>query len=189
MSIRVEGLQRTYRTGEVEVRALRGVDVELTAGTMTALSGASGSGKTTLLNCIAGLDAPNAGRIVVDGTEVTELSAERAVAWRRSALGFVHQGHALMPWLTAHENVEVPLRLTGVGRRERHRLAAAALEEVGLHDWRDHEPEELSGGQRQRVAIARAFVTGPAVVLADEPTGSLDERAKALRGRLPAARS
>ncbi|MEO1060788.1 MAG: ABC transporter ATP-binding protein [Actinomycetota bacterium] len=176
MSIEVRGLRRSYRTGSVEVPALRGLDLDLPAGSVTALYGASGSGKTTLLNCVAGLDTPDAGTVVVDGTEVTALSSEQAVAWRRGALGFVHQGHALMPWLTARENVEVPLRLTGTPRRDRAHIAAEALDEVGLHDWVDHLPDELSGGQRQRVAIARAAATRPAVVLADEPTGALDER-------------
>lgn len=173
--ISIRSVTRRYGDGELSVQALRGVDLELATGSVTALFGKSGSGKTTLLNCIAGLDRPTAGTVVVDDTTIGELSIEAGARWRREHLGFVHQANGLLPWLTAAQNVEVPLRLTGHRRRERAAMAAELLDRVGLADWADHHPGQLSGGQQQRVAVARAIVARPRVILADEPTGSLDE--------------
>jgi ABC-type lipoprotein export system ATPase subunit len=173
--ISVEAVHRTYQRNGADVHALRGVALEAAPASLTALFGKSGSGKTSLLNCIGTLDQPDRGRIEVFGTAVTELSPEHAARWRRQNLGFMYQAHALLPWLTARQNVEVPLRLNGEARRERRPKASAALEMVGLGEWSAHYPDELSGGQQQRVAIARATVAEPEVLLVDEPTAALDQ--------------
>jgi len=173
--IRVEGVTRSYQLGTREVQALRGVDLSVARGELVALRGRSGSGKTTLLNCIGGLDQPTAGKVWLEGREVTQLSEAERVSVRRKRIGFVFQSFALLPTYSASENIDLMLRLAGVNDRgERKRRVEYVLTLVGLTKWATHRPYELSGGQQQRVAIARAIVTRPALILADEPTGELD---------------
>jgi putative ABC transport system ATP-binding protein len=167
-------LTRTYRRGAEEITPLEGLDLDLDAGRFVALMGPSGSGKTTLLNLMAGIDRPTRGTLTIDGRPVHALSAGALARWRSETVGYIFQLYNLVPVLTAYENVELPLLLHGLPRRERHRRTAAALELVGIADRRDHRPNQLSGGQEQRVAIARAIVTDPTLLLADEPTGDLD---------------
>lgn len=173
--ISVRAVSRDYGDGALSISALRGIDLEISAGTVTALFGKSGSGKTTLLNCIAGLDRQTEGTVEVDGVVIEDLSVEHAARWRRENLGFVYQANGLLPWLTATQNVEVPLRVAGEKRRVRAAMAQESLDRVGLGGWADHYPGQLSGGQQQRVAVARAIIARPPLILADEPTGSLDE--------------
>ncbi|WP_344628803.1 ABC transporter ATP-binding protein [Streptomyces glaucosporus] len=173
-ALRLEGLVRTYGTGESAVRALDGVSLGLRAGTFTAVMGPSGSGKSTLLQCAAGLDRPDRGRVVVAGEEMTGRDETALTKFRRRRIGFVFQQYNLLPTLTVEENTVLPLRLAK--RRIDRERARAVLARVGLGDRLGHLPDELSGGQRQRVAIARALVAEPAVVFADEPTGALDTR-------------
>jgi len=168
------GLTRTYHKGEIEIRPVDGLDLEIEAGSFTALMGPSGSGKTTLLNMIAGVDRPTAGSLHVAGVELGALSRSQLAHWRSESVGYVFQLYHLIPVLTAYENVELPLLLRPDSRAERHRKVALALELVGLADRHDHFPRQLSGGQEQRVAIARALVTDPSIIVADEPTGDLD---------------
>lgn len=175
MTIVASGVARVFETDGGEVHAVRGVDLEITSGTVAALYGKSGSGKTSLLNCIGSLDKPSKGSIIVSGVDITNLTVEQAARWRRNNLGFMYQAHALLPWLTARQNVEVPLRLAGEPRRSRGAKAVRSLERLGLGDWVTHYPDELSGGQQQRVAMARATVTEPDVLLVDEPTAALDQ--------------
>ncbi len=186
--IAVEGVKKTFHRGGFELKVLDGIDMTIGRGAFLALMGPSGSGKTTLLNLIAGIDRPTAGRVAVDGTDITTLSERELTAWRARHVGFVFQLYHLIPVLTALENVELPLTLTPLSRRERREHALAALSVVGLADRADHYPRQLSGGQEQRVAIARAIVTDPTVIVADEPTGDLDahsaEEILALLGRL-----
>ena len=173
--IRVEGVTRAYHLGTREVHALRGVDLSVARGELVALRGRSGSGKTTLLNCIGGLDQPTAGKVWIEGREVTQLSEQERVDLRRKRIGFVFQSFALLPTYSASENIDLMLRLAGLNDRgERQRRVEYVLTLVGLKKWATHRPYELSGGQQQRVAIARAIVTRPALILADEPTGELD---------------
>ena len=173
--IRVEGVTRAYHLGTREVQALRGVDLSVARGELVALRGRSGSGKTTLLNCIGGLDQPTAGKVWIEGREVTQLSEQERVNLRRQRIGFVFQSFALLPTYSASENIDLMLRLAGINDRgERQRRVEYVLTLVGLKKWATHRPYELSGGQQQRVAIARAIVTRPALILADEPTGELD---------------
>jgi ABC-type lipoprotein export system ATPase subunit len=167
-------LTRTYQVGGRPVHALRGVNLEIPSGTLMALMGRSGSGKTTLLNLIGGLDRPTSGEVLVDGQNLREMSDRALADFRRHRLGFVFQSFALLPTYSAYENVELPLRMIGVGRKERSQRVRSWLETVGLADWASHRPYELSGGQQQRLAIARALVNRPHLVLADEPTGELD---------------
>jgi putative ABC transport system ATP-binding protein len=165
------GLTKRYGSGAAAVDALRGVDVDVAAGTFTAIMGPSGSGKSTLMHLLAGLDRPTAGAVTIDGTELSGLDDGGLTKLRRERIGFVFQAFNLIPVLSAEENVALPLTLAGLepeGRVER------VLEAVSLLDRRHHRPSELSGGQQQRVAIARALVGSPAVVFADEPTGNLD---------------
>jgi putative ABC transport system ATP-binding protein len=166
-------LRKVYQ-GAGQVEALRGVDLEVRRGEMLALVGPSGSGKTTLLNCLSGLDRFDAGTVIVDGTDLAEMSDRQRTAYRCRNMGFVFQAFNLLPVLTAVENVEIPLLLTGVGGREAHRTALDMLETLGLAHRAKHRPDQLSGGEQQRVAVARALVHRPAVVWADEPTGNLD---------------
>jgi len=174
--IRLRGVTKTYTRGGETLVVLDHLDLDMEEGGFFALMGPSGSGKTTLLNLIGGLDHCDSGQIIVDGEDIARMSGPELAAWRAETVGFVFQGFNLIPVLTAQENVELPLLLTDLSRRERHEHARLALELVGLDDRRGHRPSQLSGGQEQRVAIARAFVTDPKMILADEPTGDLDRK-------------
>ena len=167
-------LTKIFRRGQVEVTALDHVQVTVSRGEFVALMGPSGSGKSTLLHLIAGMDKPTGGQLIVLGEEPARMSESVLARWRNNHLGFVFQAYNLIPVLTALENVELPLKLTKLSRKQRRENAATALKLVGLEDRVDHFPRQLSGGQEQRVAIARAIVTDPDLVLADEPTGNLD---------------
>ena len=171
-ALAVEGLVRTYGTGEGVVHALDGIDLALSPGTFTAVMGPSGSGKSTLLNCVAGLDAPTSGAVRIAARDITAWDENRRTKFRRTHIGMVFQSFQLLPYLTATQNVELPLRLAG--KRRDRAWTKDLLDRVGLADRVHRVPSELSGGQQQRVAIARALVTRPALVLADEPTGALD---------------
>jgi putative ABC transport system ATP-binding protein len=172
--VQAEGVVKTYDTGKVKVRALRGVSLAVRRGEMVAIMGPSGCGKTTLLNCLSGLDTIDAGLILVDGTDINRLSDNQKTEYRARSMGFVFQFYNLLPVLSAVENVELPLLVGGVSAREARQRAIQALEQVHLAEWGNHRPLELSGGQRQRVTIARALVNEPAIVWGDEPTGDLD---------------
>jgi len=172
-------LTREYHKGDTVIRPLDEVDLDVDRGEFLALMGPSGSGKTTLLNLIAGIDAPTAGVITVDGVKITELGRNALAAWRAVHVGYVFQLYNLIPVLTAFENVELPLLLQTLSRRERRKRTWDALQVVGIADRHDHFPRQLSGGQEQRVAIARAIVTDPTIIVADEPTGDLDRDAAA----------
>jgi putative ABC transport system ATP-binding protein len=172
--VRVENLHRSYGSGGNTVHALRGVSFDLPRGELIALRGRSGSGKTTLLNLVGGLDTPGAGRVLLDGTDLSALDDDGLLALRRERVGFVFQTFGLVPILSAAENIEVPLRLRKVTRAERDERVSMLLSLVGLGDHARQRPGELSGGQRQRVSIARALANRPALLIADEPTGQLD---------------
>ncbi|MGV9388490.1 ABC transporter ATP-binding protein [Streptomyces olivaceus] len=172
--VRVEGVRKAYGQGGAAVHALRGVSFEVPRGELVALKGRSGSGKTTLLNVVGGLDAPDAGRVEVDGRELAELDEDGLLALRRDRIGFVFQSFGLVPILTAAENVGVPMRLRRAAPREREERVELLLSLVGLADHAAQRPGELSGGQQQRVAVARALANNPALLIADEPTGQLD---------------
>ncbi|MEU0621692.1 ABC transporter ATP-binding protein [Streptomyces rubiginosohelvolus] len=172
--VTVEDLHRSYGSGAAAVHALRGVSFEIPRGELVALKGRSGSGKTTLLNLVGGLDAPDSGRITVDGTELAGLGEKGLLELRRDRVGFIFQSFGLIPILTAAENVGVPLRLRKADPAERDERVALLLSLVGLADHAEQRPGELSGGQQQRVAIARALANRPALLIADEPTGQLD---------------
>jgi putative ABC transport system ATP-binding protein len=173
--IEIRNVSKSYRRESLEIPVLRNISLEIAAGDFVALMGPSGSGKTTLLNLIAGIDRPTAGSVVVAGTDLTELSEGELAEWRARHVGFIFQFYNLIPVLTAVENVELPLLLSGLPKTERRAHAEAALAIVGLGDRMDHYPRQLSGGQEQRVAIARAIVTDPTILVADEPTGDLDK--------------
>lgn len=172
--VRCEHLHKIYRQGEIEVHALRGVDLAIGSGEFTALAGPSGSGKTTLLNLLGGLDAFDRGEVFVKDQRMSALTARQATDLRLRHIGFVFQAYNLVPVLSARENVEYILLLKGVDGRRRREQAASILREVGLEGMEDRRPHKLSGGQQQRVAVARALVTAPDIILADEPTANLD---------------
>ena len=174
--IELRHVSKSYRRGDQLIQVLSDVSFGIARGEFLALMGPSGSGKSTLLNLIAGIDRPDTGELLVTGTDIVQLGEAALADWRAGHVGFIFQFYNLMPVLTAYENVELPLALTTLPRRERRAHAEAALELVGLGDRMTHYPSELSGGQQQRVAIARAFITDPVLIVADEPTGDLDRQ-------------
>ncbi|MGH7538810.1 MAG: ABC transporter ATP-binding protein [Gemmatimonadales bacterium] len=174
--IQIRNVSKSYRRDSTDIPVLNDVSLDVPTGEFFALMGPSGSGKTTLLNLIAGIDHPDAGALVVGGTDVTKLSESELARWRATHIGFVFQFYNLIPVLTAYENVELPLLLTPLSKADRRRHVETALSLVGLADRVQHYPRQLSGGQEQRVAIARAIVADPTILVADEPTGDLDKR-------------
>lgn len=175
-AVDVQSVRKVYRRDTQEIVVLDGLNLAIRPGEFVALMGPSGSGKTTLLNLIAGIDKPTSGKVVVAGTNVAALSESDLAKWRSRNVGFIFQFYNLIPVLSAVENVELPLLLTGLSKKERRDRAMTALKVVGLADRAKHYPRQLSGGQEQRVAIARAIVTDPVVLVADEPTGDLDAK-------------
>ncbi len=174
--VRARGLGKTYQRGGEQIHVLQGLNLDVDAGEFIAFMGPSGSGKTTLLNLLGGLDVPSEGSVTVAGDEITRMSARKLTAWRARHVGFVFQMYNLIPVLTAFQNVELPLLLTGLSKAERRRHVETALTVVGLADRMRHYPRQLSGGQEQRVGIARAIVADPTFLLCDEPTGDLDRK-------------
>ena len=177
--IRAVDIHKTYDTGRIKVKALRGVNLEIQRGEMVAIMGPSGCGKTTLLNCLAGLDEIDRGEVYLEKVSLAQMSDDERTKYRARQMGFVFQLYNLLPVLSAVENVELPLLVSGVRAGESRRRAIEGLEWVGLTDWANHRPAELSGGQRQRIAIARALVNQPSIIWADEPTGNLDSESAA----------
>lgn len=175
--VRVSSIDKVFRRGSEEIHVLGGLDLEVPQGEFLALMGPSGSGKSTLLNLIGGLDRPSQGTVEVGGDDIGRLSGRRLAAWRARHIGFVFQFYNLMPVLTAQQNVELPLLLTSLSRKERKAHATTALEIVGLGHRASHYPRQLSGGEQQRTGIARAIVSDPTLLLCDEPTGDLDRKA------------
>jgi putative ABC transport system ATP-binding protein len=173
--IKIQNVFKSYRRDSLEIPVLNDISLEVPEGEFLGLMGPSGSGKTTLLNLIAGIDRPNSGAISVAGTELSTLNESALAKWRSSHIGFIFQFYNLLPVLTAYENVELPLLLTSLSKKERRDHVQAALKLVGLADRMDHYPRQLSGGQEQRVAIARAIAGDPTILIADEPTGDLDK--------------
>jgi len=172
--VEIRNLSKSYRRGGQTVPVLEDLTFDIMAGDFIALMGPSGSGKSTLLNLIAGIDKPDRGTLLVGGIDITVLSESELAGWRAHNVGFIFQFYNLMPVLTAYENIELPLLLTGLSGKERREHVEAALAMVGLTDRMTHYPSELSGGQQQRVAIARAIISDPTILVADEPTGDLD---------------
>ena len=174
--VELKNIYKAYHRDKIEIPVLQDISFSIPQGEFLALMGPSGSGKTTLLNLIAGIDRPDSGIIMVAGIEVNRLNETELAKWRSDSIGFIFQSYNLIPVLTAHDNVELPLLLTNLSKRERREHVMMALELVGLSDRVDHYPRQLSGGQEQRVAIARAIVTDPTLLVADEPTGELDKQ-------------
>ena len=177
--VRVNGVHKYFTRGSERIDVLKGVNIEIPQGDFVALMGPSGSGKTTLLNLLGGLDAPSSGAVEVGGTNIAALSGGQLSRWRAHHIGFVFQLYNLLPVLTAERNVDLPLLLTNLSKAERKKRVAIALNVVGLAERAKHYPRQLSGGQEQRVGIARAIVTDPTLLLADEPTGALDQASAA----------
>jgi len=171
---RIDNVTRVFKIGKVETQALRGVSLSIQSGEFTALVGPSGSGKTTLLQLIGCLDQPTSGQVYINGKDVSRLNRNQRADMRRGTIGFIFQFFALIPTLTAYENVEIPLLLTGQGAAQRRARVGELLKAVDLSDRAHHRPDQLSGGEQQRVAIARALATKPSLILADEPTANLD---------------
>ena len=174
--IEVRALEKIYDTGTIRVEALRGIDMTVERGEMVAIMGPSGCGKTTLLNCLSGIDDPTTGTVMIEGTDLSTLDDDTKTGYRARRMGFIFQFYNLLPVLSAIENIELPLLVSGTSAKDARERAVASLDRVGLMDWAAHRPSELSGGQRQRVTIARALVNDPAIVWADEPTGDLDSQ-------------
>jgi len=174
--VQISNIRKVYRRDAFEVPVLNGITVDVPRGDFLALMGPSGSGKTTLLNLIAGIDRPTAGSITVDGREISRFNESALASWRARHVGFIFQLYNLIPVLNAFENVELPLLLTKLSKKQRRQHVEAALNIVSLSDRMFHYPRQLSGGQEQRVAIARAVVTDPTIIVADEPTGDLDAK-------------
>ncbi|OGC86400.1 MAG: ABC transporter ATP-binding protein [candidate division Zixibacteria bacterium RBG_16_48_11] len=173
--VTLRNVAKSYYRDSLEIPVLTDIDLEIPAGEFLALMGPSGSGKTTLLNLLAGIDRPSSGEVIVAGENIAKLSEAALAKWRSRHIGLVFQFYNLIPVLTAYENVELPLLLTGLSKKERQEHVGTALSIVGLADRMQHYPRQLSGGQEQRVAIARAIVSDPTLILADEPTGDLDK--------------
>jgi putative ABC transport system ATP-binding protein len=172
--ISAKNVHKTYDTGKIQVKALKGIDLEIEPGEMVAVMGPSGCGKTTLLNCLSGLDDLTDGRVLIEDKDVHAMKDNARTDYRARKMGFIFQSFNLLPVLTAVENVELPLLVSGVRLKDARKKAESALELVDLSEWKDHKPSELSGGQRQRVTIARSLVNEPTIVWGDEPTGNLD---------------
>ena len=172
--IRLQDVRKEYVVGDSHIHALDGVSLTVSPGEFVCISGRSGSGKSTMLNMLAGLEKPTSGEIVILDKHIENMSESARIRFRRQYIGFVFQSYNLMPQYTAVENVELPLMLRGIGKRERRKQALAVMEQVGIVSHAEHKPSELSGGQQQRVGIARALITKPPIVFADELTGNLD---------------
>lgn len=175
-AVQVQNVTKIYRRDTMQIPILQNFSLSIPEGEFMALMGPSGSGKTTLMNLIAGIDKPTSGTVIVSGTNISSLSESKLAEWRSHNIGFIFQFYNLLPVLTAFENVELPLLLTKLSKKERKEHVETALSVVGLSDRMSHYPKQLSGGQEQRVAIARAIVTDPTVIIADEPTGDLDKK-------------
>lgn len=173
--IQVQDVSKAYRRDSFDIPVLNNISLDVPEGEFLALMGPSGSGKTTLLNLVAGIDRPNKGKISIGGTDIASLNESQLAKWRATNVGFIFQFYNLLPVLTAFENVELPLLLTSLSKKDRKKHVDAALTVVGLKDRMYHYPKQLSGGQEQRVAIARAIATDPSILVADEPTGDLDK--------------
>ena len=172
--VEVRNLTKEFRKGDEKIVPLREADLDIHKGDFVSLMGASGSGKSTLLNVITGIDRPTSGQVIVNGTDITQLSRSKLADWRAANIGYIFQTHNLIPVLTAYENVELPLLLLPMSAAERRKRVEIALEAVSLLDRAEHYPRQLSGGQEQRVGIARAIVANPTIIVGDEPTGDLD---------------
>ena len=177
--IRLQDVRKEYVVGESHIHALDGVSLTVSPGEFVCISGRSGSGKSTMLNMLAGLEKPTSGEIVILDKHIENMSEGARIRFRRQYIGFVFQSYNLMPQYTAVENVELPLMLRGIGKRERRKQALAVMEQVGIVSHAEHKPSELSGGQQQRVGIARALITKPPIIFADELTGNLDTKTSA----------
>ena len=177
--IRLTNVRKEYVVGDSHIHALDGVSLTVSPGEFVCISGRSGSGKSTMLNMLAGLEKPTSGEIVILDKHIENMSESARIRFRRQYIGFVFQSYNLMPQYTAVENVELPLMLRGIGKRERRKQALAVMEQVGIVSHAEHKPSELSGGQQQRVGIARALITKPPIVFADELTGNLDTKTSA----------